>query len=140
MSKYSYVNIYYIPWLRPEKNFYCQIKSGSHSEFITVLLRQGGHTVYQSSNNFQYVRHALELDIKINASDLNLQKDTFNRLYVVIDNTETTNNVTIHDIRYYFVINQTWVSESTIKYHLKMDVLNSFRFDTNTPDYVLTNK
>lgn len=72
--------------------------------------------------NFQYIKHRLDLEIKVDMSQTNL--NILNLNYCSIQNgSERT--------RYYFIIGKEWISENTIKLHLQMDTLNTWIADSN---------
>lgn len=74
--------------------------------------------------DFQYVKIGLFISIKIDTSQnyLAMNDNTYNYNYIVINNGS--------DYRF-FVMNKKWISQNTIQYDLKMDVLNTFRWNTS---------
>lgn len=78
--------------------------------------------------NFQYIKHAFALSIKLNKSQstLNFFDDSNNINYVSIQNTNDTYP------SYYFVIKKTWISEETISLILQMDTINTFTTERNS--------
>lgn len=80
-------------------------------------------------NDFQYIKHAKEISIKVDLSQTYLNYSEANNIdYVSIQN-GTEKKV------YYLVINKEWKSTSTIKFDLYMDTINSYN-----GDYTLSNR
>ena len=76
-------------------------------------------------NNFQYIKHSLDLTIKIDFSQYGLEFDrTKNINYLTIQNNGTETNPT--KLVGYFVMNKRWLSEHTIELTLHCDTINSF--------------
>ena len=72
--------------------------------------------------NFQYIKLALDLYIKVNSSQVNVPK--FNYNYVSVKNED------VEKIFYYFIIGSPkWMSQNTIQLQLSLDTLNTFRYD-----------
>ena len=76
----------------------------------------------QTISNFQYIKHAFALSIKVNKNQSTLYffSDSNNINYVSIKNGNDTYPV------YYFVLKKTWTSEETISLLLQMDTINTF--------------
>lgn len=85
-------------------------------------------------NNFQYIKHELQLEIVIKIGEGYILKSSeFKRRYARIQNYYIENNVEVGDMpMYYFVDSITWASEHSIKLNLTLDVLNSFHPSFNT--------
>lgn len=118
----SEVNLYPISNLTPRKNFYIDdIESflDQYEDTKTTLV------------NFQYVKHALTLTIKINWTQEALSFDLGKYGYLSIKNSDDTKVV------YYFVMNRKWLGQSTIQLELAMDTINTLRYGT---DYILDDK
>lgn len=118
----SEVNLYPISNLTPRKNFYIDdIESflDQYEDTKTTLV------------NFQYVKHALTLTIKINWTQEALSFDLGKYGYLSIKNSDDTKVV------YYFVMNRKWLGQSTIQLELAMDTINTLRYGT---DYTLDDK
>ena len=80
-------------------------------------------------NNFQYVRQALRVYIKINASQTNLDFINDNDYnYCSIQNGS-------EKVCYYFITGKTQIAQNTIELTLEMDTINTFTFNE---DFVLS--
>lgn len=127
----SIVTLYYKSLVNKEKNFVLDNPDGSQSieTYLATLTKQ-------TINDFQYIKQALSVSIKI---DLNQEKlemiDTNDINYVSIQNVDE-NNTPLKKY-YYFVIAKNWKSKETIEFVLSMDTLNTFKFNN---DYKLTDK
>lgn len=87
---------------------------------------------YDSS--IQYIKHALNVTIKLNISETELNFDLSGYDYArVIDYSEATGEKSV----YYFIVNKSWKSESCIELTLVMDTINTFKRGV---DYVLSDK
>lgn len=102
----------------PEKNAYVEDLANYLTEdcFVDIL------------NNFQYIKHNLDLTIKIPFPQSELNNLPFN--YVSIKNEEDKR------VFYYFVIDSEWKSTATVELQLSMDTVNTFQdlevFDRRT--------
>lgn len=86
---------------------------------------------------FQYIKHAFNIFIKIDKSQtyLNFEAaDDFN--YITIQNMQDDGTYP-EKLIYYFVEKMVWTSESTIRFDLVMDTLNTFKVGT---DFTLSDK
>ena len=86
---------------------------------------------------FQYIKHAFNIFIKIDKSQTYLNFDSdddFN--YISIRNMQDDGSYP-EKLVYYFVEKMVWTSESTIRFDLVMDTLNTFRAGT---DFELSDK
>lgn len=104
----------------PNKNF----KVDDISTYLATLTNL-------TISDFQYVKHSMNLEVKVNKSQTYLNPiGTNNYNYCSIQNdSEKT--------YYYFIIDKKWTSKETIRLVLVMDVLNTFAYGT---DYQLDNK
>ena len=104
----------------PSKNFVVQ-------NISTYLASLYPEIIY----NFQYVKHALSVEIKLNKSETLLDINHTNRYnYCSIQNgTER--------VYYYFIVDRKWISMDCVKLVLQMDVINSFTYNV---DYELDDK
>lgn len=89
---------------------------------ITVYL--GTLTGTNTISNFQYIRHALRIDIKVDLSQVN-QEFTSEYNYCSIVNSDSSKTV------YYYVRKMKQVAQSTILFELEMDVLNTFKWNVD---------
>lgn len=127
----SIVTLYYKSLINKEKNFVLDNPDGSQSieTYLTTLTRQ-------TIEDFQYVKQALSVSIKINLNQEILEMINANDInYVSIQNIDE--DETPLKKYYYFVISKNWKSKETIEFVLSMDTLNTFKFND---DYELTNK
>ena len=77
-----------------------------------------------SISNFQYIKHSLQLSIKIDRTQLGLEyKDNSNYNYCSIKNYDSNN---VGRIVYYFIVDKKWLSPDTIQLFLNMDTINTF--------------
>ena len=107
----SSVYLYGYCELEQEKNFIIDNKE-TLDKYIDYL-----DTFYQS-NNFQYIKHDLEIVIKINDSQVDLTNNLIN--YCRIQNEDDQFPV------YYFVTKIQAAAEHTNRVYLKMDTLTTF--------------
>ena len=83
-------------------------------------------------NDFQYQRHHLEMDIKIDKTQVWQEFEALNNYnYLSIQNSDSTRVV------YYFIMNKTQYANSTINLHLMMDTANTFKWNV---DFVPTER
>lgn len=119
----STLTLIYGSQVLPERNFKVPSLDDivSKAEATTVI------------SNFMYVKHAMDLTIKINKSQLTLTFDkasTNNLNYVIIQNISDTTQKKVG----YFVIDKKWIAESTIELTLHCDVVNTFIDDCELSD------
>ena len=82
-----------------------------------------GHSEQTTISKFQYIKHNLQIQIRVDASQSGLSYfDGDSNLYVSIQNSTDTKPI------YYFVESLVWKSQETIQFNLKMDVLNTFGY------------
>ena len=85
----------------------------------------------ETISNFQYIKHQLLLNIKIDKAQANLEYLSANNYnYCSIQNTDGK-------VVYYYITGKEWKGQSTILLHLAMDTINTFKLGT---DYSLSNK
>lgn len=90
-------------------------------DFPTYLGTLTGTTTISS---FQYIRHALRVDIKVNLSQT-AQEFTSEYNYCSIQNGDSTKVV------YYFIRKIRQVAQTTVLFELEMDVLNTFKWNVD---------
>ena len=79
----------------------------------------------QTITNFMYVKHSLNLTIKVDMNQLGLEYVfTWGVNYIIIQNNFV--EVGLPKKVGYFVVNKRWLAKNTIEYTLLCDVLNSF--------------
>ena len=110
----------------PEKNF----KVDSLDTYLSTLtkLEITGTTDKEAP---QYIKHSLNLFVKINKSQstLNFFDNANNYNYMSIQNTDDTYPV------YYFIIRKEWVSKNTLGLVLVMDTVNTFTTERSCHQY-----
>lgn len=74
---------------------------------------------------FQYVKHALEISITVDLSQTYAEPLSSSYKYVSITNNDTNKTY------YYYVKNVFWRSKSSVRFDLVMDVLNTFKENTD---------
>ena len=118
----STINLYVGTKLSAEKNFVIEDISQYLLQFTTVTI-----------NDFQYIRpQSLDLTIKINKSQAYLTPTSANDIdYCRIQNSDSTK------LYFYFVTNKVWKSANTIELTLRLDVLNTYTWNS---DYVVDKK
>lgn len=118
----STINLYVGTKLSVEKNFVVEDITSYLLQFTTITI-----------TDFQYIRpQMLDLTIKINKSQAYLTPTSANDIdYCRIQNSDSTK------FYFYFVTNKVWKSASTIELTLRLDVLNTYTWNT---DYVVNKK
>lgn len=118
----STITLYRDSLITPEKNWIVE----DIATYLATL-------VYLAPvSDFQYIKHSLNLSIKLNKSQLFLDTNSIlDYDYISIKN---SNEIRTY---YYFITNKLWRSESTIELILVMDVLNTFQWNT---DYVVNKR
>lgn len=112
--------------LEKDKNF--MIGNYAIAEYLAL----NWNDAYLQVNNFQYIKHQLELDIKVDLSQSYSQPlQQYGYKYISIQNNGDTR------IYYYFITNTEWRSENVVRFHLVMDTLNTFKYMS---DYSVGNK
>lgn len=123
----STLTLYYSCLVEKDKNFRLDGSLGANA--IELYLSTLTSKVI---SNFQYVKHALALSIKIDESQgsLDMGASTSDLNYCKIQNGS-------ENPFYYFILSKNWKSRNTIELVLAMDTLNTFRYDV---DYVVDKK
>lgn len=94
---------------------------GTTNSFYTNTVVSDSTDIYENTN-FQYVKHGLDIKIKI----VEDQTDRWNRLnYVMIENNPGTSTDTEICVGY-FIVDKKWISSNCVELSLKMDVLNTY--------------
>lgn len=114
----SQLKIYTNCKIVPDKNFYV--------DGIGVYLQTLNPVVI---SNFQYVKHGLNISIKIDLSQDELSPYPYNNAnYVSIQNMSVGDGQFSPQLMiYYFVKRKRWIAPHTIEYELVCDTINSFR-------------
>ena len=114
----STIKFYKNDLLRVDKNFmYSERKESSY--FETFLNKSLKKTI----NNFQYIKHGLDISIKVKESQTDLYNKATTNLpynYVSIKNSDSDR------IYYYYIVSGTWRSSNCIQYELSMDTIATF--------------
>lgn len=113
----SVVNFYKNDILTPGRNA-MYAASETASGFSTWL----SNSLKKTITDFQYVKHGLNINIKIDAAQMNINRsdNIFPFNYVSIKNTDDERTF------YYFIIDVEWVSQSTIRFILSIDSIATF--------------
>lgn len=116
----STIILYYNCLVEKDKNFI--LDNNGVKAIETYLQTLTSNTI----ENFQYIKQALSITIKIDASQIGLEmgENAQDLNYVKIQN--GTQNPC-----YYFIISKTWKSANTIELVLSMDTLNTFQYDVD---------
>lgn len=112
----------------PNKNFMVDGIEG----YLGFNYEHANQNNYFSITDFQYIKHALNLDIKIDSEQTDLEfllAKGWN--YMSIKNSDSSRIV------YYFIVNKEWRAQNTIKMTLFLDTLNTFKYEV---DYTLSEK
>ena len=125
---YSTLNLYKDSLIRPEKNFMV--------EDIATYLNNFNYMKRKTITEFQYIKHSLELKIKIDTAQYGLE-------FVASENWDYCSIQNLNELAkptkkvYYFIVGKEWKGESTIELSLYMDTLNTFGYGV---DYKLSEK
>lgn len=113
----SVVKFYKNDILTPGRNA-MYAASEQASGFSTWL----SNSLKKTITDFQYVKHGLNINIKIDAAQMNINRsdNIFPFNYVSIKNTDDERTF------YYFIIDVEWVSQSTIRFILSIDSIATF--------------
>lgn len=113
----SVVKFYKNDILTPGRNA-MYAASETASGFSTWL----GNSLKRTITDFQYVKHGLNINIKIDAAQMNINRsdNIFPFNYVSIKNTDDERTF------YYFIMDVEWVSQSTIRFILSIDSIATF--------------
>lgn len=113
----SVVKFYKNDILTPGRNA-MYAASETASGFSTWL----SNSLKKTITDFQYVKHGLNINIKIDAAQMNINRsdNNFPFNYVSIKNTDDERTF------YYFIMDVEWVSQSTIRFILSIDSIATF--------------
>lgn len=113
----SVVKLYKNDILTPGRNA-MYAASEQASGFSTWL----SNSLKRTITDFQYVKHGLNINIKIDAAQMNINRsdNIFPFNYVSIKNTDDERTF------YYFIMDVEWVSQSTIRFILSIDSVATF--------------
>lgn len=113
----SVVKLYKNDILTPGRNA-MYAASETASGFSTWL----SNSLKKTITDFQYVKHGLNINIKIDAAQMNINRsdNIFPFNYVSIKNTDDERTF------YYFIMDVEWVSQSTIRFILSIDSVATF--------------
>ena len=113
----SVVKFYKNDILTPGRNA-MYAASETASGFSTWL----SNSLKKTITDFQYVKHGLNINIKIDAAQMNINRsdNIFPFNYVSIKNTDDERTF------YYFIMDIEWVSQSTIRFILSIDSVATF--------------
>ena len=113
----SVVKFYKNDILTPGRNA-MYAASETASGFSTWL----SNSLKKTITDFQYVKHGLNINIKIDAAQMNINRsdNIFPFNYVSIKNTDDERTF------YYFIMDVEWVSQSTIRFILSIDSVATF--------------
>lgn len=103
--------LYSCPEIKINKNMYID-------ELENYLALKSSRTI--TLNDFQYIKHALTLSIKVNIDQDQVAECDLN--YIKVSNTDESTF-------YYYIINREWISQSCVKFSLVMDTINSLGQD-----------
>lgn len=114
----STLKIYPASFLTPRRNFYVDdIENYLATKFDLLTIE---------IDNFQYIKHGLNITIKVDISQIALDYslgDFFR--YCSIINSNESQKV------YYFIMDKKWLGQSTLQLELSMDTINTFRLGTS---------
>ena len=133
--KQSKINLYYKSLIQEDKNFI--IDDGAANSIQDYLDTLDSVTM----TRMQYVKHALVVSIKIDAYqdwlEMGVASNDINYCSITNYVEDEDHEITYERTMYYFIVNKTWKSQSTIELVLHMDTLNTF--DMNG-DFVVSPK
>jgi len=110
--------------ITPERNF-----KVPNMEFV----KSSGLNGYRVISDFMYIKHSLNLTIKVDISQENLEYIFANDVnYIIIKNNFAGSSLP-KEVGY-FVINKRWMAKETIEYTLLCDVVNSFNDSVEISD------
>ena len=95
---------------------------------------------YFDVSDFQYQRFEIDKEIRVDFSQSEQTISSSAKKYDYLRISTIVNNAPIY--YYYFIVKTRQVSESTIAYQLRMDTLNTFKFDSTSGNnkYTLSTK
>lgn len=110
--------------ITPERNF-----KVPNMEFV----KNSGLNGYRVISDFMYIKHSLNLTIKVDISQENLEYIFANDVnYIIIKNNFEGSSLP-KEVGY-FVTNKRWMAKETIEYTLLCDVVNSFNDSVEISD------
>ena len=110
--------------ITPERNF-----KVPNMEFV----KSSGLNGYRVISDFMYIKHSLNLTIKVDISQENLEYIFANDVnYIIIKN--NFEGASLPKEVGYFVTNKRWMAKETIEYTLLCDVVNSFNDSVEISD------
>ena len=113
----SVVNFYKNDILTPGRNA-MYAASETASGFSTWL----SNSLKKTITDFQYIKHGLNISIKIDANQVIINKDIPDYPYNYVSITNSDDGRTF----YYFIMDIEWVSQSTIRFILSIDSVATF--------------
>ena len=113
----SVVNFYKNDILTPGRNA-MYAASETASGFSTWL----SNSLQRTITDFQYVKHGLNISIKIDANQVIINKDIPDYPYNYVSITNSDDGRTF----YYFIMNIEWVSQNTVRFILSIDSIATF--------------
>ena len=112
--------------ITPERNF--KLPDMSYVE-------NSGVNGKQEITKFMYIKHSLNLTIKVDITQYHLEYIFANDVnYIIITNDFTNQAGTLPKKVGYFVVKKRWVAQETIEYTLLCDVVNSFNDSVEISD------
>lgn len=113
----SVVKLYKNDILTPGRNA-MYAASETASGFSTWL----SNSLKRTITDFQYVKHGLNINIKIDANQVIINKDIPDYPYNYVSITNSDDGRTF----YYFIMNIEWVSQNTVRFILSIDSVATF--------------
>lgn len=113
----SVVKLYKNDILTPGRNA-MYAASDTASGFSTWL----SNSLQRTITDFQYVKHGLNISIKIDANQVIINKDIPDYPYNYVSITNSDDGRTF----YYFIIDIEWVSQNTVRFILSIDSIATF--------------
>ena len=113
----SVVKLYKNDILTPGRNA-MYAASETASGFSTWL----SNSLQRTITDFQYVKHGLNISIKIDANQVIINKDIPDYPYNYVSITNSDDGRTF----YYFIMNIEWVSQNTVRFILSIDSVATF--------------
>ena len=116
------LTLYQAKYLKEDKNFVIE-------DIDTYL--ENNHENKITINDFQFQRIELSKKIKVNLpqnNSLDFTSASKRYNYAVIKYTGTGADLLLPISYYYYIVNVKQISQSTLEYELKMDVLNTYKF------------
>ena len=126
----STIVLYYVPFNEDENKLIKNIENYLKDKTSSDVLEDTSVSKLATYNDFQFIKHKLNLEIKIVGTEL--LAPAFIANYVSITNNEYDESGEEPTLSryggtyYYFITDATQVAENTIKLTLKCDVLNTF--------------